>query len=186
MPITLSRDCQEGDRLELADPHGPDSFLNEGMAVSVSDLHSTRVMIGNREGPLTFLETVARPPGIARPVHSPAIFSGEFIRSTEVKIKLEIIEPGDPWIDALRLEPRGQVLVMLPQCVGVTRVIVRHPNRLTVDPDIAFQSAEVRSGQMLRASQDTRRWRNVPAELMDDRCAIKAMGSSGRIGCWRL
>ena len=64
----------------------------------------------------------------------------------EAKIQLEIVEPGNSWVDIFCREFLRQMLVMASEKVYVWRIVVGYDDSIVVDPDVAIQPAEYRVG----------------------------------------
>src|ERR1039458_6264753 len=85
------------------------------------------------------------------------IFRDEIIRhlrlgtvlSGESEIELEIIQPGDAWVDSLALELVRQVLVMSLEQSCVGSVVNGDLDRVTLHAEVALQAAQKISCQVL-------------------------------------
>jgi hypothetical protein len=70
----------------------------------------------------------------------------------ESKVELEIVEPRDFEIHALRLEFLREVLVAGAEKVGIGSVVVGDENSVFAHADVAFQTEEEIAGEWLYPS----------------------------------
>src|SRR5436309_15791522 len=81
---------------------------------------------------------------------SPGIFLARFILPfdlgggslAEAEVEMEIVQPGNAWVDPLGAELARQVRVQALQALRIGRIVVGHHDRLLLHPDVSFQTGQ--------------------------------------------